>query len=132
MNWPYWALDGSLTACASVSSWAAFLGVSQTRACTSRPDGTAVVCGAAVVHAGFDPCRTCRPEPNGPVVRAEAPAVVTSAAIITMPPIATTTRPRRIDGMCNSPRIVWSAGTDDAGCPILTDRGKPCNSDRGC
>jgi hypothetical protein len=66
MNCPYCAFDGSLTACASASSWAAFLGVSQTCACTRRPGGTAAVCGAAVVHDGLVPGRTWRFELNGP------------------------------------------------------------------
>jgi len=100
---PYWALDGSLTACARASSWAAFLGVSQTRACTSRPAGTAAVCGATDVHAGFDPGRNLSDRAERAVRPGRGPAVTTSVAIRIAPAIATTTRPRRIDGMCNSP-----------------------------
>ena len=58
MNWPNCELVGSLTACASVSSCAAFRGASQTFAWTSWADGTVAVFGTALVHDGRVPCKT--------------------------------------------------------------------------
>ena len=58
MNWPNCELDGSLTACASASSCAAFRGASHTFAWTSSADGTTAVCGTDAVHDGRVPCMT--------------------------------------------------------------------------
>ena len=79
----------------------------------------------AVVHAGFDPGRTCRVKSNGPFVRAEAPAVTISAATVIALATATTIRPRRIDGMVRSPSpLLDSRGRRQPGRWILTHPGK--------